>query len=297
MGGAFIAIADDENAMYNNVAGLSQIDRSLTQVSVQVNERENFHRDSATFVSKFFTSTDKERVTLEEYLESDYTFKSEVQEVANYTWGVSFLSEKRSLELNRLSGFNSATDDKKRTYQLAFSTRFPVLEKLTRRPELYAGIRGRYSDINREIPALMVKAGQDVYDLDFHLFYRANSRLNVGFAANSLISGSTDDVVGARDFSASYDLGFSYTYGERRDTIIAADFTNMFNASRSKDPRIRLGVERQFLDNDFAVRIGANDGLLTLGFGLRFWEDFRLDYAFVNGRVLDEHQVSARFNF
>lgn len=297
MGDAFIAVADDENAMFYNVAGMAQIDRSMAQSSFQVHERGDFERDSSSFVGKVLTETDKERVTLEEYLESDYTFKAEVEKVANYSWGGAFLHEMRSVELNQASGIQPPTRDKKNTYMLALSTRFPVLEKLTRRPELYVGLRGRYTDLERDIPSLRTSTAQDLLDLDAHLFYRANSRFHMGMAVNSIINETTHEVFGAKAFSGTVDMGFAYYFGERRDTIAALDFTNVFNADRARQPKIKVGAERQFLDNDLAVRIGGNDGLLTLGFGLRFWEDFRIDYAFVNGTIQDEHQVSARLNF
>jgi len=297
MGSAYLAVSDDENAIFHNVAGLSQLDRDLNQVSAQVLDRNNFRRDSVSHVGKIYESSDKKKLTLEEYLESDYNFKAEVQKVSNYAYGFAASTERRSLTLNQMCGYDPASQDEVNTYWLGFSTRFPVMERLTRRPELYAGLRMRYVDINRKIPALSSKVGQHVFNVDVHAFYRANSRFNLGLVLDSVISQSTNKSI-ANPFATTFGLGGSYHYGEKRDTILALDFTNIFHSTRGvQKPKVRLGAERQFLDNDFVFRIGSNDGQLTLGVGVRFWEDFRLDYAFEHGTVIDEHTVSMRLVF
>lgn len=298
MGGAYLAVSDDENAIFFNVAGLSQLDKDLTQVSSQVLNRNDFRLDSISYAGKIYSSSDKKKLTLEEYLESDYNFKSEVQKVSNYAWGTAFSHELRSLNLNQLSGQDPPSRVRKNTSWMGFATRFPIAERLTRRPELYGGIRIRYEDFERSIPSLQAIVEQDIINLDIHMFYRANSRMHLGFALDNVLSSTDNDAVGARNNSTIFSLGGAYYYGEKRDTILAIDFGNVFDANTGvQRPKIRVGAERQFLDNDFVFRIGSDDGLLTLGVGVRFWEDFRLDYAFERGQVIDEHQVSVRTVF
>ena len=298
MGRAYLGISDDENAVYFNVAGLSQLDKELNQASAQVIDRQDLRRDSICHVGKIYQSTDKKKLTLEEYLESDYNFKAEVQKVSNYAWGVAFSSEKRSLDLNLRSGFDPASEDRKETYWAGFSTRFPVMERLTRRPELYAALRFRFDNVDRKIPALESAVTQEVFSTDVHVFYRANSRFNLGLVLDSVISSTTKSNMGASPYATTLSVGGAYYYGEKRDTILACDFTNIFDAKRGVlTPKVRLGAERQFLDNDFVFRIGSDDGLLTLGVGVRFWEDFRLDYSFERGTVIDDHTVSVRLVF
>lgn len=298
MGSAYLAIADDENAIFFNVAGLSQLDKDLTQVSSQVLNRNEFRLDSISYAGKIYSSSDKKKLTLEEYLESDYNFKSEVQKVSNYAWGTAASHELRSLNLNQLSGQDPPSRVRKNTAWMGFATRFPIAERLTRRPELYGGLRIRYEDFERSIPSLSAIVEQDIINLDVHMFYRANSRMHLGAAIDNVLSSTDNDAIGARNNSAIFSLGGAYYYGEKRDTILAIDFGNIFDAERGvQQPKIRVGAERQFLDNDFVFRIGSNDGLLTLGVGVRFWEEFRLDYAFERGQVIDEHQVSLRTVF
>src|SRR5581483_668597 len=108
-----------------------------------------------------------------------------------------------------------------------------------------------------------------------------NSRFHLGMTLDNVISETTHESFGALENSSIFSLGGAYYYGEKRDTILAIDFDNIFNAQQGvQRPKIHVGAERQFLDNDFVFRIGSDDGLLTLGVGVRFWEDFRLDYAF-----------------
>lgn len=298
MGGAYLGVSDDENAIFFNVAGLSQLDKDLTQASSQVLDRDDFRRDSLSYAGKIYSTSDKKKLTLEEYLESDYNFKAEVQKVSNYAWSVAGSHELRSLHLNQLAGQDPPSNVTKNTAWMGFSTRFPIAERLTRRPELYGGLRLRYEDIERTIPSLAAFVEQDILNLDLHMFYRANSRMHLGAALDNVISTSSNRAVGASDNSTILSLGGAYYYGEKRDTILAVDLQNVFDAERGVTrPKVHVGAERQFLDNDFVFRIGSNDGLLTLGVGVRFWEDFRLDYAFVRGQVLDEHQVSVRLVF
>ncbi|MBI3892976.1 MAG: hypothetical protein HY303_15760 [Candidatus Wallbacteria bacterium] len=235
MGGAFIAISDDENAVFTNPAGLSQIDKSMVQVGANVAFRDDFRTDHFAYAGKIYENTGKEKLTLEDYLEADYELKTKPEKVANYSWGLGVLKEERSLKLNAERGFV--------------------------------------------------------------LFYKANPRLNVGLVLGSVISARTGSTLGTRSNSFVTNLGGAYTLGAKRETIFAVDVMNIFNADRAIDQRLRIGVERQFLENDFALRIGSDGGVLTLGFGIKFFDDFKLDYSYFNGTIVKEHFVSLRLPF
>jgi hypothetical protein len=167
-----------------------------------------------------------------------------------------------------------------------------VAERLTSRPELYAGARIRYNERDRRHPTLNVHATADVWNLDVGGYYKATERLTVGSVVRGLLSMSQDDTAGARRESTTLDVGAAYVLGERRDTTVALDFRNVFDAKRGPGQEVRGGVERRFLDNDFALRLGSWDGVLTLGFGVKFFEDFRLDYSYANFTESREHHVS-----
>mgnify|MGYP006302436189 FL=1 len=115
---------------------------------------------------------------------------------------------------------------------------------------------------------------------------------------DGLVSETHDTTRGAvGNNSFSFNMGGAYTFGEKRDTLLAMDIINIFNASRSQDPQLRLGLERIFLDNDLALRLGSYDGTLTLGFGIKLFEDFRMDYAFENFTTFREHHVAFQLPF
>jgi len=292
MGGAGIAVADDENAVWLNPAGMSQVDRSQAGASGQVVERNKFMSDSLAYVGKMFQAGGSRKVTLEDYLESDYEFRSEPERVSNYSWGVGFTRIKRSPELNEEFG-RPYLSEEQTALVLAFATRFPIAERLTRRPELYAGLSLRYMDHDWRNPSLRDSVNnRDVYDLNASMFYKANQRLNFGARLDGLVSETHDTNPGTvRDNSFNFNLGGAYTFGEKRDTLVAMDIVNVFDGSRAQDPQLRLGLERSFLDNDLALRIGAYDGTLTLGFGIKFFEGFRMDYAYENFTTFREHHV------
>ena len=298
MGGAGIAVADDENAVWLNPAGMSQIDRAQAAVSAQVLERNKFMSDHLAYVGKMFQAGGTRKVTLEDYLESDYEFRSEPEKVSNYSWGVGFSRMKRSPELNEEFGNQYIREDQS-AYVLAFATRFPIAERLTRRPELYAGLSLRYVDHDWRNPSLVGSVNnRDVYDLNASLFYKANQRLNIGARMDGLVSETHDTNPGAvKDNSFTFNLGGAYTFGEKRDTLVALDIINVFNASRSQDVQLRLGMERMFLDNDLALRLGSYDGTLTIGFGVKLFEGFRMDYAYENFTTFREHHVAFKLPF
>lgn len=298
MGGAFIAVSDDENAVWTNPAGMSQVDRGAAQMTGQVVERQKFMNDSASYVGKMFQAGGTRKVTLEDYLESDYEFRSEPEKVSNYSWGVGFQRIKRSPELNELFG-NQFLLEEQTSLTLAVATRFPIAERLTRRPELYGGLSLRVLDHDWKNPSLRESVNnRDLYDLNMSMFYKANQRLNLGARLDSLVSAAHDTNPNTvSDNATSLNLGAAYTFGEKRDTIVAMDLINVFNAGRSQEAHVRMGMERQFLDNDLALRIGAYDGTLTLGFGLKFFDEFRMDYAYENFTTFREHYVSVRVPF
>ncbi|MBI4870748.1 MAG: hypothetical protein HY814_04190 [Candidatus Riflebacteria bacterium] len=297
MGSAFIAVSDDENAVFTNPAGLSQIDKSMVQAGANVAFRDDYKTDHFIYAGKIYQSTGKEKLTLEDYLEADYELKTKPEKVANYSWGLGLLREERSLKLNKERGFVPPTEDHIFTGTAAFATRFPIAERLTRRPELYGGMAVRFVDLTREIPSLRVKSRADTWDLDFSLLYKANPRLNVGLVLGNVISTKDGSTLGARTDSFVTNVGGAYTLGAKRETIFAVDVMNVWNARRAIDQRLRIGAERQFLENDFALRIGSDGGVLTLGFGIQFFKDFKLDYSYFNGTLVKEHFVSVRLPF
>ena len=45
------------------------------------------------------------------------------------------------------------------------------------------------------------------------------------------------------------------------------------------------------------MRLGSWDGTFTMGFGIKLYDDVKVDYAFFNGDVLKEHYISAAMPF
>ena len=56
MGGAFIGLANDENAIFSNPAGLSQLSGNHYHVDVLLNSRNEFTNDSFAYASQIYES-------------------------------------------------------------------------------------------------------------------------------------------------------------------------------------------------------------------------------------------------
>ena len=292
LGGASLADIDaGTDFTFTNPAGLSNVDRMEVQAGGTVSDRDRFRADHVAFTGLLYESNEDKKVTLEDYLESDYEFRLEPEKVSNWTYGVSYTTERRAPELNNDLGYGMV-EDKSRSFRFSAATRFPIAERLTSRPELYAGARIRYAERERRNVSVRTRAKADVWNLDLGAFYKASERLTFGGLARAVVSVDQDQTAGAREESSSFDLGAGYILGERRDTTVLLDAKNIFNAKRTVPSEVRLGVERRFLDNDFALRVGSWDGVLTLGFGVKFFEDFRMDYSFSNFTEAREHHIS-----
>ncbi len=292
MGGAGIALIDaSTDHAFGNPAGLSQVDRTEVQAGGTASPRDLYRADHLAFTGQLFQSTEERKVTLEDYLESDYEFRSEPEKVSNWTYGLAYSKEYRGtgLSLNNPIGL---LEDKSLSLRFSAASRFPIAERLTSRPELYAGARVRYAERRRDNRSVGTFAQSDTWNLDIGGFYKASERLSVGGLGRAIASTSIDDTANARKESTSFDLGAAYVFGERQDTTVALDFRNIFNASRTVPSEVRLGVERRFLDNDFALRVGSWDGVITLGFGVKFFEDFKMDYSYSNFTEVQEHHIS-----
>lgn len=292
MGGTSLAdiMAGTDHAIVNP-AGLSLVDRMEIQAGATASPRDLYRSDHLAFTGLFREQVADRKVTLEDYLESDYEFRAEPEMISNWAYGFAYGNETRTSQLNTLQG-NGPYHDRSTSLRISAATRFPIAERLTSRPELYGGFRVRYNDRDRTHANLSQRANADVWNLDVAGFYRATERLTFGGLLRSVLSSAQRNTAGAREESASVDLGGSYILGERRDTTVNVDFRNVFNADRTIPSEFRIGVERRFLDNDFALRVGSWDGVLTLGFGIKFFEDFRMDYSYSNFLEAKEHHIS-----
>ena len=75
MGGAFIGLANDENAIFSNPAGLSQLSGNHYHLDVLLNSRNEFTNDSFAYASQIYEGQSRKRFSIEEYLENEFQLK------------------------------------------------------------------------------------------------------------------------------------------------------------------------------------------------------------------------------
>lgn len=293
MGGAFLALSDDESATFFNPAGLSQIQGREASVQVKVNERETFRWGSGAFTGHIYEDKPQDRFSITDYLEHNI-LEEPLPRRPKYSYGIGFSQDIRTTDFGALVGgeflgVKRKVDD----LQLAFGTRFPIARRMLAREQLYGGIKLRFMNVDRWIKSLDQHNYRDSYSLGIGLMYHYNDRLTGGLTVDNLVERVAGK--GAERGGVTMNLGgaFKLTKG----TTVTADAINITNSARSGQQQYRVGVEKKFIENDLTIRMGSWNGTLTLGFGMHLLPNVRFDYAYYGGDVVKEHYIGSHVTF
>lgn len=293
MGGAFIAISDDESATFYNPAGLSQIQGREGSVQTKVNERDVFNWSSISFTGHIYQDSPATGFSIADYLEHNI-LKEPIPRRPKYSYGMSYTRDQRSEEFGEIVGGDYLGVRRKlRDLQLAFGTRFPIARRMLAREQLYGGLKFRYTEVDRRIKSLQQHSSRDSASMGIGLMYHYNDQITTGLTVNNIwerVRGTN-----ARTDGISMNMGVAMEL--TRGTIVSADVVNLTGSARDMNQQYRVGVEKKFVENDLALRMGSLNGTLTLGFGMHLLPHVRVDYAYYDGELISEHYVGAHVTF
>lgn len=305
MGGAFIGLANDENAVFSNTAGLSQLSGNHYHLDVLLNSRSQFTNDSFAYASQIFEGESRKRFSIEEYLENEFQFTTNKQRVSRYNFAVSVNRDYKSKgfvrkimldkQSNAQLGQQVAADIYTDTINLGFATRFPVASSLFQKNQVFGGVNLKYIRTKRELTTLMNGNNKDVLNFGVSALVKTPHNFNFGLTLDSIISEKLTGDMSSSDSTTNLALGMSYQLD--KSSIMVADVTNILNSSRAVSPQLKIGFERQLIQDELFMRLGSWDGTFTMGFGIKLFDDVNVDYAFFNGDVLKEHYISAAMPF
>ncbi|MCO4783691.1 MAG: hypothetical protein KC646_15295 [Candidatus Cloacimonetes bacterium] len=305
MGGAFIGLADDENAIFTNPAGLSQLNGSHYHLDVLLNSRNEYTNDSFVYSSQIYEKEGTKRFSIEDYLENEFQFEKVTKKKSRFNYAISVNRDEKSADFVRkikndtqsnvqLNQTVSAPIETM-TYNLGFATKFPMAPALFQKNQVYGGVSLKYQTVKREIASLKQSNYKDVLNVSFSALIKTPHNFSFGIVADALISDKVNGGTGTQSSSSNLSIGGSYRVD--KGSVVNIDVTNVLNADRAVNPQLKLGFERELIKDELALRLGSWDGTFTMGFGMKLYEAMKVDYAFFNGDVLKEHYISTSLPF
>ena len=293
MGGAFIAISDDESATYYNPAGLSQIQGREASFQSKVNDRDIFDLNSIAFTGHIYQDKPQDKFSITDYLEHNM-LEEPLPRRPKYSYGVAYTEDNRSEAFgNLVGGEYRGVKRSVKDLQLAFGTRFPIARRMLAREQLYGGIKFRFMSIDRWIKSLAQHNKRDISTMGIGLMYHYNDKINGGLTVENLV----EDVSGKGSERDGVSLNLGSSMVITKGTTVSADIINVTNSAKATEQQYRLGIEKKFVENDLTMRMGSLNGTLTLGFGMNLLPNLRLDYSYYNGSIIQEHYVGAHLTF
>lgn len=293
MGGAFIAVSDDESATYFNPAGLSQIQGREASLQTKVNERDVFQWNSIAFTGHMYEDSPREQFSITDYLEHN-VLEEPLPRRPKYSYGIAYTEDYRSPQFGKLVGGEFLGVGREvKDLQLAIGTRFPIARRMLARESLYGGIKIRVVNYDRKIRSLGTHSQRDTESLGLGLMYHYNDRITGGLTVDNIIQRTRG--AGSERDGVSLNLGGALQL--TKGTVVSADITNLTNNNRAVGEQYRVGIEKKFVENDLTIRMGSWNGTLTMGFGMQIIPNFRFDYGYYAGDLIKEHFVGGHLTF
>jgi hypothetical protein len=308
MGNAFVAVADDRNALYYNPAGLSNLDQTkISGIGLQggiddeffeviefIQDNEERFADFDEIDQEFYESLapyDDRWVSADAQAYVDVTRKN--LGVGVYSLGrVGFSIDRgvyeprvRAHVFDDIVALVGGSMDLGR-YDLTVGG---TLKGVWRRESRRALTSREVADFDPEEILDDLEGADAGFAMDLGVRWaRPGSRWAVGAVLRDAAG-----FVGGEKIGAAFDLGTAWRpeigdWGPVRGVLLAADLRNMLDSNEATGNKIHLGAEVRM--PVVSVRGGVNQGYPAVGasIGLRFFE---LDYAFY-GRELGEYPGS-----
>jgi hypothetical protein len=283
MGGAFVAVSNDANALFYNPAGLADIEKTRASIfGLEIEMGKNAYGLYKDALDVDFGNVAESAQFLRDYMgERSHLGLAIVPSFAMSRFALAVFGTARSdlevrdrqypkIDVDVVSdlGFGAgyAHPIMENTLLVGASAKYVHRQSLTQEYTV-ADISDKLSDTIRDDlnkgSGILVDLGA-IYKLS--KFDLSNSR--VGISVNNLIGSGLGD---AKDIDSHVDIGYAQDFDLNvTNATFAIDYVDIFhNFSQDDDiaKRIRLGGEFQFLDVIF-VRAGLYQGYFTAGMNL-----------------------------
>jgi hypothetical protein len=268
MGGAFTGLADDVSATYWNPAALVYLD--------------------GKYVTWMHTANNRESINYQDY----FAYAAPLDEKSAI--GLSYIGYKMAPSLE-MYGLSASWDES--WYWLSYG------RKLSEETSIGANVKFIDDDLKIAVGGVQLPISADTdMAVDLALYHHASDTVTVGLLVQNVNEPEIDWIVGGETVPYSK-WGRNYRPGVAvrvpdQNIIVSAE---VYDALDDSDARaLRLGFEKKFPENRFALRAGRYAGGdisgLTLGAGV--WnEQGSLDIAYMGGDLDGTWLVSATAKF
>ena len=287
MGGAFVALSDDGNALFYNPAGLSDV-TSAQSSSILTLELESNTKAYDMFQDAADIDFDNEAETgsfLRKYIGDTghsalSVFPHHIR--PNFAFGVIGTAkanlQPRDYQYPRLLidvvedaavcvGYAQPVLDG--SFLVGFSAKYlfrkSIYDEYTVSDITSDGFKDRVKDDFENGSGALLDIGV-IYKIGSYQAADLPATIQIGMSANNLIGSNLGD---AEDLDPHVDLGVSTQIGEK--LTVALDYVDLFGQMGDDDDsgkRIHLGLE-YFMTDAIALRAGLNQGYPTFGFGFK----------------------------
>lgn len=278
MGSAFTALADDSTAAFWNPAGLAKLKKaegSFMHADLSMDREYNFFNYAHPLKGK--DGKDNGVVAL-----------------SHIRFGVDGIPETR-LATNDPTGTLPATDPAgtytagKSVYIFSYfddsekATFGSYAKKLADR--WYGGINLKYLSQD------LFTNSADTFGLDLGFLYEATEKTTLGLSVRDIGESLEWDTASGQSDSIPTTLQIGVAHKASDKLTLAADI----NKVEDMDAKLFAGAE-WWVQDYAALRLGANDGDLTLGASFKL-DTWRFDYSYADETLGDAHRISASKQF
>ena len=283
MGSAFVAVADDSSAAFWNPAGLAklqQAEATFMHADLTMDRDYNFLNYAHPLVN---SDGESRGVVALSHMRFGVDGIPETRMATARTDGTPLTGDEPATRSDgsytpgeNVYIFSYFSDTEKNT----FGT---YARKLGNR--IYGGVNVKYLQHD------LFTNSADGWGMDLGFLYEASEKATVGLSVRDLGSSLKWDTESGREENLPTTTTFGIAYQARSNLLLAADI----NKVQDMNPKLFAGAE-YWMQDYAALRVGANDGDLTLGASFKL-DTWRFDYSYADEILGDAHRVSATKRF
>ncbi len=277
MGEAFVGLSDDANAVFWNPAGLAFMNKMSKHfaTTIKANDRDSTTYDALAVAAAYSQEQEVDEVdSIKDILSNPEILENPTKKkVYSYVFGLGFISSEQN-KTTEMRQVTFGVADTLKSSRLSWGIKVRHVNYSN-----YLNEHGKYTDFTETA-------------LGIGLLYKLTDKINIGVVADNIIKDSP------------YDLPTLITvgFGVKVDNSLSVDL-DIFNITNEDstmgDLQFRAGLEKRFVNDSFAIRVGTKNGNLNLGFGVRISDTFYIDYAFLADYDTDltQHFIGGSIKF